>query len=253
MSPDTPKPSDTLSVIVPAYDEEALIVGTLMKIHEHLSAKDFQYEILVVDDGSRDRTVRWANRWFGHNRCGRVIQLGANYGKGRAVRTGMLEARGDYRLFTDADSSTGIEEIDGFWEHFAEGFPIVIGSRALKGSRVTRRQTALRYTAGLVFRPLRKLLLLPGIRDTQCGFKCFRADAALEVFSRVQSNGFIFDVEALFIASLLGYRVAELPVTWTNDPDSKLNTLVDSARMLWGLIEIRNNHRLGRYSIDGEE
>jgi dolichyl-phosphate beta-glucosyltransferase len=249
MHADSRKKPEMLSIIIPAYDEEAMILGSLQKIHEHLGKQDLDYEILVVDDGSRDRTAKWAEHWFESNRRGRVLRLGANYGKGRAVRTGMLAARGDFRLFTDADSSTSITEIDGFWPEFERGFDIVIGSRALSESVVTRRQTTLRYTAGLVFRPLRKLLVLRGIRDTQCGFKCFSATAAEDIFSRMLSDGFIFDVEALFLANKLGYRIAEKPVIWTNDPDSKLDTISDSARMFWGLLEIRYHDARGHYDV----
>jgi dolichyl-phosphate beta-glucosyltransferase len=248
---------DLLSVVVPAFDEEMLILSTLQKIHEHLSNKDYAYEILVVDDGSRDRTARWAERWFLQNArtlqappVGRVLRLDTNRGKGFAVRSGMLAARGDFRLFMDADSSTAIEEIDKFWAHFAAGSDIVIGSRALRDSIVTRRQTNLRYAAGMVFRPLRRALVIGGIKDTQCGFKCFRAKAAEEIFTKVQADGFVFDVETLFIARRLGFRIAEVPVVWTNDPDSKLNTLRDSLKMFWGLLEIRRRDRQGIYDGD---
>jgi len=247
MRADSRKKPEMLSVIVPAYDEEAMILGSLQKIHEHLGKQDFAYEILVVDDGSKDRTAKWAEQWFDENRRGRVLRLGANYGKGRAVRTGMLAARGDFRLFMDADSSTSITEIDGFWPEFERGCDIVIGSRALRQSLVTRRQTALRYTAGMIFRPLRKFLVLREIRDTQCGFKCFCAAAAEDIFSRMRSDGFIFDVEVLFLAHKRGYRIAEKPVVWTNDPDSKLDTIADSARMFWGLLEIRYHDARGHY------
>ncbi|HUU00776.1 MAG TPA: dolichyl-phosphate beta-glucosyltransferase [Myxococcota bacterium] len=244
-----------LSVVVPAFDEEMLILSTLQKIHEHLAKKDYAYEILVVDDGSRDRTARWAERWFLQNSSplGRVLRLGSNRGKGCAVRSGMLAARGDFRLFMDADSSTGIEEIDKFWDYFAAGSDIVIGSRALGDSVVTRRQTSLRYAAGMVFRPLRRALVIGGIKDTQCGFKCFRANAAEEIFTRAQADGFVFDVEALFIARRLGFSVAEVPVVWTNDPDSKLNTLRDSLKMFWGLLEIRRRGRRGIYNGERQE
>jgi dolichyl-phosphate beta-glucosyltransferase len=248
---------ELLSVVIPAFDEEMLILSTLQRIQEHLSNKSYRFEILVVDDGSRDRTARWAERWFHGNSAdsrkkpiGRVLRLGANRGKGYAVRIGMLEARGDYRLFMDADSSTAIEEIDRFWKHHSAGADIVIGSRALRDSVVTRRQTSLRYAAGMVFRPLRRTLVIGGIRDTQCGFKCFNAAAAKEVFSRTKADGFVFDVEALFIASRLGFGIAEVPVVWTNDPDSKLNTFSDSLKMLWGLFEIRRRERRGIYELE---
>ena len=236
-----------LSVIVPAYDEEEQIVSTLEKVHDFLSEQDYDYEIIVVDDGSRDRTVELAQRWFDNNAKGRVLQAGRNSGKGKAVQTGMLAARGDYRLFMDADYSTGIEEIDKCWHKFAESYDIVIGSRALRESRITRRQTALRYVAGKIFRALRRVLVLRGVSDTQCGFKCFRGDVAEQIFTRTCSDGFIFDVEALFLARQLGHKIAEVPVVWTNDPHSKLNTFRDSLKMLYGLFQIRWRHLKGMY------
>jgi len=236
-----------LSVVIPAFNEEVFIVSTLKKIKEYLELQNFDYEILVVDDGSTDRTNRWSEQWFENNPVGRVIRLESNYGKGRAVRTGMLSAQGDYRMFTDADSSTNIEELEKCWPKFEQNYDIVIGSRALSKSVVARRQTALRYTAGLIFRPLRKLLVLGGVNDTQCGFKCFKAEVAQRVFSNIVCEGFIFDVEALFLAHKMGYRIAEIPVVWTNDPHSKLNTFSDSLKMLYGLLQIRYRHISQQY------
>jgi dolichyl-phosphate beta-glucosyltransferase len=236
-----------LSVIIPAYNEEQIIVSTLQKVRAFLSKKDYAYEIIVVDDGSNDRTKDVARRWFEEHSNGRLLQLDRNYGKGRAVRTGMLAAHGDYRLFMDADYSTCIEEIDKCWEKFSACCEVVIGSRALKSSRIARRQTALRYIAGKVFRTLRRVLVLRGVKDTQCGFKCFRGEVAENIFKRVYSDGFIFDVEILFIARLLNYRIAEIPVVWTNDPNSKLNTFRDSVKMLRGLFEIRQRYLKGMY------
>jgi len=240
-----------LSVVIPAYDEEMLIISTLQKVHEFLAGQTYDYEIIVVDDGSSDRTAQWARTWFESNPRGRVICLDANYGKGRAVKTGMLSAQGDLRLFMDADSSSDIEEIDKCFEKFANGYDVVIGSRVVRGARIVRRQSALRYVAGKFFRPFRRLLVLRGIGDTQCGFKCFRGHVADEVFSRVFSDGFVFDVEALSVAHWMNYRIAEVPVTWTNDPDSKLNTFTDSLRMFWGLFQIRYRQHKGQYARSG--
>jgi dolichyl-phosphate beta-glucosyltransferase len=240
----TPK---ILSVVIPAFNEEVFIVSTLKKIKEYLDFQNFDYEILVVDDGSTDRTAKWSEQWFEINQVGRVISLNSNYGKGRAVRTGMLAARGDYCMFTDADSSTSIEELEKCWPKFEQNYDIVIGSRALSKSVIARRQTALRYTAGLIFRPLRKLLVLGGVNDTQCGFKCFKAEVAQRVFSNLICEGFIFDVEALFLAHKMGYRIAEIPVVWTNDPHSKLNTFSDSLKMFCGLLQIRYRHISKQY------
>jgi len=236
-----------LSVVIPAFDEEVFIVSTLKKIKEYLDLQSFDYEILVVDDGSTDRTAKWSEQWLENNPVGQVIRLESNCGKGRAVRTGMLAARGDYCMFTDADSSTGIEELEKCWPKFEQNYDIVIGSRALSKSVVVRRQTTLRYTAGLIFRPLRKLLVMSGVNDTQCGFKCFRAEVAQRVFSKLICEGFIFDVEALFLAHKMGYRIAEIPVVWTNDPHSKLNTFSDSLKMFYGLLQIRYRHFSEQY------
>jgi dolichyl-phosphate beta-glucosyltransferase len=231
-----------LSVVIPAFNEALRLPATLARIREHLAGASF--EIVVVDDGSTDGTAQQA-RAAGDD-CLRVIGGGRNRGKGHAVRQGMLEARGALRLMTDADLSTPIEELARLQARAAEGFEIVIASRALAGSRIEVHQPWYRESVGRAFNLLVRALLLPGLHDTQCGFKLFSARAAAEVFAAARLDGFGFDVEALVIARRRGYRIAELPVTWRNDAATHVSSLRGFLAFL-DLARIRWNAWRGRY------
>ena len=225
----------SLSVVIPAYNEEKNIQKAIRAISEFLSKQKINYEIIVVDDGSKDRTVEKVKAL--HNAHVKIIGYPKNQGKGAAVKAGMLHAEKDYVLFTDADQSTPISELKRF-EDF-EQFDIIIGSRALKRSNVTKHQPFFREFSGKVFNKIVQALTVKRIKDTQCGFKLFKKHVAHDVFSRVQMKGFTFDVEALYIAQKLGYRIKELPVTWHNDEDTRVDFFRDSIKMFFDLIKIR--------------
>jgi len=228
-----------LSVIIPAYNEERRLPKTLEKIHEYLAKKDFDYEIIVVDDGSKDSTVRIAEGFKAVEPKLRVVKNPQNMGKGYAVRNGMLNGRGKYLLFTDSDLSTPIEEFDRFLPRLLNGYDVIIGSRALKDSNIKVRQPMHRVIMGRGFNLLVRTLFWTDIKDTQCGFKCFSREAAQAVFPKQEVWGFGFDVEVLFIARKLGFKVLEFPVEWSDSPDTKVSALKDSVRMFLELLKIR--------------
>ena len=232
-----------LSIVIPAYNEQGRLPGTLPRIQTFLTSPSRACEIIVVDDGSSDGTAGVIADMQGRFPQLRLLRNDGNRGKGYSVRRGMLEARGAHVLFTDADLSTPIEEVDKLLPWFDRGFEVVIGSRAMRESRIVRHQPGYREAMGRVFNLMAQSWALRGIRDTQCGFKCFRREAAHDVFSRQTLSGFCFDVEALYIASRLGYRIKEVPVTWANSPETKVRALRDSTRMFMDLLKIRARHR----------
>ena len=230
-----------LSVVIPAFNEASRLPPTLERVRAYLDARGRPYEILVVDDGSGDDTAARAQA------AGvTVLRNGVNRGKGYSVRQGMLAARGARRLMTDADLSTPIEELERLAARMDEGFDVVIASRALPLSRIEVHQGAFRENMGRAFNLLVRLLVLPGLLDTQCGFKLFSAAAAEAAFSRARLDGFAFDVEALFIARQRGFRVAELPVVWRNDAATRVGWWKGFLAFA-DLARIRANGMLGRY------
>lgn len=230
-----------LSVVVPALNEEERLPRTLERIASHLARRGGAWEVLVVDDGSRDGTAERAEA-----AGATILRNEANRGKGFAVRRGMLAARGARRLMTDADLSTPIEELDRLGARMDEGADVVVGSRALPGSRIEVRQPWYRENSGRLFNVFVRALAVPGVMDTQCGFKLFSAAAAREVFSAARLDGFCFDVEALFLARKMGYRIAEVPVVWRNDAASRVS-LLRGFLAFPDLLRIRANDWSGRY------
>jgi len=228
-----------LSIVVPAYNEEKRLGPSLEKIRGYLAAKPYAAEIIVVDDGSTDRTADIASAALEGRLPCRVLRREKNRGKGFSVREGVLAAGGQVILFTDADLSTPIEELDKFIQRLEEGFDIVIGSRALPGCDIRVPQAAPRQALGKFFNRLVRLFVLKGCLDTQCGFKMFRRAAAIDVFSRLRTRGFAFDVELLILAGKLGYRVGEVPVIWRNSPPSRVRIFRSSWQMLRELWRIR--------------
>ncbi len=233
-----------LSVVVPAFNEEQRLASTLERLRSFCGARGDSYEIVVVDDGSKDRTAAVAAAAGGPET--RLLRSVSNRGKGHAVRTGMLAARGERRLMTDADLSTPIEEIVGLEAALEAGADIAIGSRAVEGARIEVRQSLFRESAGRAFNTLVRLLLLPEIRDTQCGFKLFTAAAAQAAFAPLVLDGFSFDVEALYVARRRGLRVVELPVVWRNHAATRVSSL-SGARAFLDLLRVRLNGFRGRY------
>ncbi|HMO01529.1 MAG TPA: glycosyltransferase family 2 protein [Oligoflexia bacterium] len=231
-----------ISVIVPAYNEETRLKPTILEIDQYLSSKQVNYEIIIVDDGSTDGTAVLIKELAKNNPNIKPISSQKNYGKGHAVRSGMLAAAGEYVIFADADGATPFAEIERLLAAMRRGVALAIGSRALP-SRETKVKTYFyRKLMGRVFNAVANLILIPGIADTQCGFKMFTRNAAQEIFSRATINRYAFDLEILFLARKLNFPIAEVPINWINKPGSKINLLTDSAKMLFELIKIRLRH-----------
>lgn len=227
-----------LSIIIPAFNESARIEATLRDIGGFLRARAIDAEIIVVDDGSTDGTRALVESLVPHIRGLRLIALGSNQGKGWAVKSGMLAAKGRYRLFMDADNSTTIHHWDLMEPYASGGYDVLIGSRRVPGAVVAVRQRALRSLLGFVFRGLVHLIAPTGVADTQNGFKAFSAPAAASLFSQQKIHSWAFDVEILRRARAQKMRMIEIPVTWVNDGRSKMSTK-GMLQMLVDLIKIR--------------
>tara|TARA_B100001123_G_scaffold407112_2_gene499043 strand:+ start:16371 stop:17189 length:819 start_codon:yes stop_codon:yes gene_type:complete len=239
-----------LTVVIPAFEEVARLEPTLRRVRAYLDGQTFSSEVLVVVDGGSDGTLSLVRKLASDWNSLTVLHNESNFGKGLAVRRGMLVGRGRYLLFSDADLSTPIEEVEQLIAALGRGCDIAIGSRALSGSDVRLRQVWWREMMGRFFNVLVRGVVLPGIRDTQCGFKCFRRDVARRIFSRQRIARFCFDVEVLWIGRKLGYRVVEVPVVWVNDPSSRVHPIRDSLRMLFDLVRLRYNDLRGHYRQD---
>ena len=232
----------SISVVIPAYNEENRLRDTLPVIYAYLREHFSQFEMVVVDDGSTDRTASIAQEFARQHPQTRVISYQPNRGKGHAVRTGILQSRGEWVLFSDADLATPIEELPNLAAKLREGYDIAIASRAVRGAKLVVRQPWYRELAGRSFNLIVQLLAVPGIHDTQCGFKLFKQEAAHEIFSRCEENGFSFDIEVLHVAMRLGYRIAEVPVHWMHREGSKVRLLRDAVRMFLALLRISRRH-----------
>jgi dolichyl-phosphate beta-glucosyltransferase len=231
-----------LSIIIPAYNEEKRIVKTLEKITSYLKSKKYDYEIIIVDDGSNDNTRQVVQNFKNII----LTEKRHNKGKGYSIKEGMLLAKGDYLLFSDADLSTPIEELDKFMEYI-EKYNVVIGSRALKGSDIKVRQPFYREYMGKVFNLFVQTLAIKGIKDTQCGFKMFTKQAAKKIFSKQKIEGFGFDVEVLFLAKKFDFNIKETPVTWVNSANTTVSPIKDSIKMFLDLFKVRLNDIKGEY------
>jgi len=238
-----------LSIIIPAYREESRIIAALEAIEVHYRNAGLKYEVIVVVDGVRDRTGELVLNFSASRPQVRLLTNEKNLGKGGAVRRGMLAAEGEYILFTDADMSTPISEAGKLLSFFSEGFDVVIASRREKGAKISVFQPPLRRLAGWFFHNIRRGIILPRIKDTQCGFKCFTAAAAREIFSRSKIDGFVFDVEALAIAGGLGYRIKEVPVLWIDDRRTTLSATKHAGNILIDLLRVKYRSMSGKYSF----
>ena len=232
-----------LSVVVPCYNEELRLPRTIEQIERYLGARGDRYELILVDDGSADGTRRVMEEAAARNKSIRIVALPVNRGKGRALAEGVRVSRGDYVLVTDADLSTPIEELPKLEAALAAGAGVAIGSRAIKGSRVELSQPIYRVLMGKAFNIIVQLVLLPGIWDTQCGFKLFRGDIAREVFEGLTTDGFGYDPEVLYLAKKKGVRIAEVPVVWRNSAPTKVNAIRSSLDMFRHVLRIRFRHR----------
>lgn len=230
-----------LSIVIPAYNETARLGKTLDAICAWLNTSSLTAEIIISDDGSTDDTRALIASYMQHDARIRLIGDTTNRGKGYAVRQGMLMAQGTQMLFTDADLSTPMEDYHTLAEALQQA-DVAIGSRDLPESNVEVSQRWYREALGKLFNKVVQRFSVRGIHDTQCGFKLFRAAAARDIFRACHINGFAFDVEALYLARKLGYRIAEVPVTWRNDPLSKVHPLRDGFAMLVDMWRIRRLH-----------
>lgn len=237
-----------LSIIIPAFNEEKRLPKTLEHLRQYLSSAPFSSEVLVVDDGSTDGTRRLVQEMVKDSPGLRLLVNERNRGKGYSVRQGVEEAAGELVLFFDADASTPIDQVEKFFPHFQDGADVLIGSRSLPDSDVRVHQPWYRETMGRTFNLFVRLLVLRGFVDTQCGFKAFTREAALSIFARQRLSGFSFDVEILFIAGKLGYKITEVPIVWINSPSSRVHPIWDSVRMLVELMRIRMNDWRGFYT-----
>ncbi|GAP08212.1 glycosyltransferase [Anaerolinea thermolimosa] len=234
-----------LSIILPAHNEEHRLPPSLEQLSQFLSAQPYAAEVIVVENGSQDRTYEVACAFTDRLPGLRVIRE-VQRGKGLAVRRGMLEARGAYRFFCDVDFSMPVEQINRFIPPALPDVDIAIASREAPGA-VRYHEPELRHFIGRGFNALVRLMALPGLQDTQCGFKCFRAEVAERVFPLQTIHGWTFDVEVLFIARLLGYRIIEVPIPWYYNAESKVRVFSDSWHMFTDLVTIRRNARQGMY------
>jgi len=233
-----------LSIVIPAFNESQRITPTLKEVDAYLRDSDMSYEILVVDDGSDDDTVTVVDALRGHIPNLRCIESKPNRGKGHAVRVGMLAARGDVRVMTDADGSIPAEQLPAIVNPIRLGqSDIAIGSRYTDGAAVDQKQPFYRVWWSRFANRVVQLMLLRGINDTQCGFKAFSAEAAEAVFTRATIDGWAFDLEALALATRLGYSVTEVGVRWSDDARSRINPIADALNVARELFTIRKNLR----------
>lgn len=231
-----------LSVVIPAYNEAKRITKTLISIRDYLFKQSYGWEVLVVSDGSEDNMVEVVNKFISENKGFRLIDNKKNNGKGYVIRQGVLEAEGDYRLFTDADNSTTIDHLEKFWPYTKEGYNVVIGSIEIEGAEIFEHAQWYRRWLGRVSKYLIRFMAgLWDIHDTQRGFKLFSAKAAKDIFPRVKINRFGFDFEVLALAKKLGYKIKEVPVKWSNPGESKVSlksyiaTLKELLKVRWYL------------------
>jgi glycosyltransferase involved in cell wall biosynthesis len=234
-----------LSIIIPAHNEEERLPPSLALVDEFVRQQPYPIEVIVVENGSHDRTLAVAQAFQAKMSSLKVIQE-TQKGKGLAVRSGMLAAQGKYRIFCDADFSMPVTEISKFISNDAQTYDVAIASRELPTSeRVDEPE--FRHLIGRVFNSLVRYALLPGLQDTQCGFKAFRGEVAEHLFRMQTLTGWSFDAELLFIALRLGYRVKEVPIIWYYKPGTRLNILKDSIKMASDLLTIRRNANRGVY------
>jgi dolichyl-phosphate beta-glucosyltransferase len=226
-----------ISIIIPAFDEALRLPATLDRIEHFISAERLKAEVIVVDDGSRDSTADVVKQRSARWPLLRLVVAGHN-GKGAAVRLGMAAALGQYRIFSDADLSVPIEDLDKLLKPLREGAGVAIASRALKDSEIELHQPWYRETMGKVFNRLVRIFVLGGVHDTQCGFKAFTAEVAERVFPPLQTHGFGFDVEVLYRAERAGYRIVEVPTRWINSPQSRVHPIRHSMAMFIELLAI---------------
>ncbi len=236
-----------LSIIIPAFNEEGRLPRTLGHIFSFLDKQPYTSEVVIVENGSSDHTLELA-RQFAQSRPNLIVIHNEQRGKGNAVRHGILRARGEYRFICDADLSMPIEETLKFLPPMLNDFDIAIASREAPGA-VRYNEPSYRHLGGRAINFIIRLLILPGLNDTQCGFKCFRADVAEDIFQQQTLNGWSFDIETLYLARRKKLRVTEIPIHWYFDADSKVNAVRDAMNMISDIFRIHTNALRGKYRI----
>lgn len=232
-----------ISVVIPAYNEAERLGSTLERAVDYLSRRNLSYEVLVVDDGSRDQTIQVAEAFA--DRGVRVIRHERNRGKGAAIKTGLLASQGSEVLLSDADASTPIEELAKLERRLPEA-PVVLGSRAVAGADIRQHQPFYREVMGKTFNLIIRVAGVRGLNDTQCGFKLLEGKAAREIGAALTIDGFAYDVELVFLARRLGYKVVEVGVVWVDSPDSRVDPVRSSLAMLRDVVRMRIRHSGGR-------
>ncbi|MCM8758736.1 MAG: glycosyltransferase family 2 protein [Candidatus Omnitrophica bacterium] len=228
-----------LSIVIPAYNEEKRIEKTLDQIYKFLKNTTIKFEIIVVDDGSTDLTASVVKKVIEKIPLVKLISYNTNMGKGEAVKRGVMASSGQLILFSDADLSTPISELEKLLPFIQQGYDIVIGSRRTENSMITKKQPLHRRISGMIFLKLVKVVLKLPFSDTQCGFKMFKGEIAKDLFSTLIHRRFIFDVEIIYKAYMKGYRIKEVGVRWANDPSSTVRFFSDSLECFVDLIKIR--------------
>jgi glycosyltransferase involved in cell wall biosynthesis len=242
--------SPQLSIVIPAYNESARIEQTLERVMSCVEKQGWDAEVLVVDDGSTDRTPQVIHRWMERYPRLHLIQNEGNRGKGYSVRNGLLQAVGEVVMFTDADLSAPMEEAERLLAAIADGADVAIGSRWMDKTRQTIHQPLYRRFFGRCFNWVTRMVMGLPFKDTQCGFKAFKREAAQVIFRLQRIERWGFDPEILFIARKLGYDIREVPVTWGHDERSRMSYLKDGMKMLEEMAAIRANSLAGRYDED---
>ncbi|MGB6867235.1 MAG: dolichyl-phosphate beta-glucosyltransferase [Candidatus Aminicenantaceae bacterium] len=229
-----------LSIVIPAYNEERRLPHTLESVDKYLQQQSYTFEVIVVDGGSADGTSQVVEAFQKEQSSLRLIRLPKNRGKGFHVRTGILHSRGLFVIFTDADLSTPIKEIEQFWPYFKQDYDVVIGSRRHADSRIVEPQSWLRRFMGRTYNWINRWLGIKDVEDVPCGFKGFRREAASQIFQTVRLNGFSFDAEVLYLVQRKFHlRWKQVPIEWKNYPGSKVRLLRDPVAMILDLIKIK--------------
>lgn len=238
----------SVTIVIPAYNESARLGRTLDRILDFVHREAWGAEIIVVDDGSTDKTAELVQTYVRQNSSVRLLSNPGNRGKGYSVRNGILHANGEFILFTDADLSSPIEESPKLFRALEDGSDIAIGSRWVRPELQTQRQSVSRQILGRVFNGFLRLFLSLKFNDTQCGFKALRQPAAKAIFPLQKIEGWGFDPEILFLAQKMGFTITEVPVVWAHDDGTRIHPLADGAKMIADMIRIRWYALSGRYS-----